>query len=137
MIDALLTALKTIYTGSAALVAAFPGGYFVKIAPEGVPLKSVIAEVVSAPLQLTYGTAKDADVRVQFTIFAKSGDGGPLIETFMGVYDAAVPSLTPSADCSNVVRQNEPIPFMLTRKDRDGDEVWGWMVDYVYSVHKA
>jgi hypothetical protein len=135
MTDALLTALKVIYDAITPLKAALPH-YRVSPAEERVPLKTLIVQVPTVPgLKESYSTAKDADIRISFTVFEESGGGGALIEQVIGVYDVAVPSLT-GADCSNVSRATDPFPFSTKQKSEAGNEVWGWSVEYVFSCHK-
>jgi hypothetical protein len=136
MTDELLQALRTIFVSTAALGAAFTGGYHAGPAEEFVPLKGVIYEVISTPAQQVYPQDQDADIRIRFRVFAESGDGVALIQLLMGVYDRVRPSMT-GVDCSNFQRLTDPIPFPVAVKSNQQSEVWGWYVDYLFHVHRA
>lgn len=130
----LLDAIYLQFTGSPTLTAAFPGGVHRDLAPENTANPYVVSTMVAAPSQAMYGTNRRADVYVRFSAVGVGHDATlALIETFTGVFDDSVLSLT-SGQNYDALRVSDPVGFMEPKVNTDGDEVWRWTVEYRYSV---
>lgn len=138
--EPLLEAIKTQCANSASIVSAFPavGGvsvsYFGDLAPETAPLPYLVSTVIAAPSNFSYGGNEYAEATVQFSAY---GNGRAAtytrIKAFADVFDELVFSLS-SGHLVNTYREGQPIPQFQPDKDDQAQDVWGWIVSYVFTL---
>ena len=135
MTGELLTAIQTKVKGNSGVVAAFPGGFWSTLAPAGTSMPYLITKDVSAPARESYGGTRDADIRIQFSAVAELKEtGSPKLALVTALMDGALLTLSSGDNC-NVQRPFEPVSTFLGMNDNTGGEIWGWSVDYIFSVH--
>lgn len=133
----LLNAIFAKQTGTPAIAAAFPGGFFRDLAPDGSSPGTamyMVCTVVSAPQTLKYGGVQRADATIQFTAYGNEHNAtGAAIKAFCDVFDDLILTLA-SGHNANTMRMNEPVPSLDPDKDAQGRDVWAWRVDYWFVV---
>lgn len=133
---ALTNAIATKFTGTGAVTTAIPGGLYEGRAPEGTSTYPfAVFQVASSPTQSNFGTANHYNsVAVRFVVY---GVGNVIAGTAAEVLDAnfndTILTLA-TGQCVNCYRMNEPMPVLEPEINEAGQEVWAWVVTYVYSI---
>jgi hypothetical protein len=133
---ALTNAIAAKYNTTSALTTALPGGMFMGRTKVGVStFPYVVVQVESSPTQSSFGTGNHYNsVAVRFVVYGEGHDAtGTACATLDSNYNDTILTLA-SGQCVNCYRMFEPRPVLQPEVDESGQDVWAWVVTYVYSV---
>ena len=132
----LLTAINALLT-TGPMLAAFPGGAYLRKGPPGKVDKYCIFGPISAPNTATFGTASIVtEPEIQFSAWTNDAlDALALVNLIVTTLDTDDLTLTGGKRVANVLRLSDPLPMPDSgEQDENGLEMFGWFVTYRFAV---
>ncbi len=133
--QALLAAIITKFTATGSLTAAFPGGLWAGLAPEGTVLPYAVYTTLTSPTQFAYGTGHALDqAHIRFSSVAiGSNTSLTNLETLQSVFDDFILTLS-SGQNFDSRRLYAPSGFPEPTLSSDGQQIWRYSTEYQYHV---
>ena len=123
--QAILTAIYSLYNGNAALKAAIPGGLFFEMSPQGTSLPYATYFMISAVPDYYFDSMRFELVRVQFDIYADTNVKRLTAQSALtSLYDDARPTVT---GYTSIIMERSNVQLL---RDGDQDQIFRAIVEY-------